>query len=307
MEVISVRTSLRIRIAAACVLSSVATVLATAPAEASRTDCVPEAGWPAQNAAVAAEVVQRVNAYRASLGLSQLGQSQSLTNAAAWKAAQLAVDVPAAGQGAFLHEDWGTGRTVPARLQACGYGDTAGENIAYGQESAEEVMNAWIASEGHRRNLQYPAWGAIGVGVASGPGGIAWVQDFGVSNPDPISSPTTSLAVPSPTTPSIATPLTAPVTAPLVSAQGPPAAAPGLAIMTRPKSRTRKRTVRIRWAISGVAQQVQCALNGRTLKRCGSTGRTLRHMKRGRHTFHVTVIGPSGSDTARVRWRILRR
>ncbi len=297
----------RLRIAAACVLSCLTALALTAPAQASRTDCVPEAGWPAQNAALAAEVVQHVNAHRAALGLNALGVSQSLTNAAAWKAAQLAVDVPATQGAAFLHEDWGTGRTVPARLQACGYGFGSGENIALGQDSAAAVMAAWIASEGHRRNLEYAAWGAIGVGVASGPWGIAWVQDFGVSNPDPVASPVASLVAPSPspTTPTIATPLPAPIEAPLVSAQA-AAEAAVVRMVDRPRSRTRKRTARFRWSITGAARQVKCTLNGRTLRRCGSTGRTLKHMKRGRHTFRVTVTGPSGTDTEQVRWRVVR-
>jgi hypothetical protein len=77
--------------------------------------------------------------------------------------------------------------------------------------------------------------------------------------------------------------------------------------MRRPKTRTRKRTARIRWHISGAAEQVSCSLNGRTLKRCGRTGRTLRHVRRGRHVFRITVTGPTGRDTEQVRWRVLRR
>jgi hypothetical protein len=76
--------------------------------------------------------------------------------------------------------------------------------------------------------------------------------------------------------------------------------------MARPRSRTHKRMARIRWQITGQAQQVSCALNGRSLRRCGSTGRTL-HVRRGKHTFRVTVSGPTGSsDTKTVRWRVVR-
>jgi uncharacterized protein YkwD len=306
-----VRTSLRLRIAVACVLSSLAVVVATAPAEASRTDCVPEAGWPQQDPNLASQVVALVNEYRARLGLSQLGVSQSLTNAAAWKASELAVDVPATGGAAFSHEDYGTGRTPDARLQACGYGDSFGENIALGQNTPRAVMDAWIASDGHRRNLEYPYWTAIGVGAATGSWGPGWVQDFGVSLPDPIATPSPSLVAPSATTPTPATPLTTPIQTPLVSsAPGAPVAAaataPDVTIMARPRTRTRKRTVRIRWAISGVAQQVSCSLNGRALSGCGPNGRTLRRVRRGRHVFTVTVSGPAGTDTQQIRWRVVR-
>ena len=172
-----------------------------------------------------------MNAYRAARGLSQLTMSQSLTNAAAWKASELAVDVPATGGAAFSHSDYGTNRTPEARLQTCGYGDAFGENIALGQASPQAVMDAWINSAGHRANLEYPAWTAIGVGAAGGSWGYGWVQDFGVSNPDPIVTPLASLApTPSTTAPTPAVPLASPLEAPAaaqVTAAAPAAAAPG--------------------------------------------------------------------------------
>jgi uncharacterized protein YkwD len=308
-----VRTSPRLRIAAACVLSSLAALMATAPAEASRSDCTIESGWPAQNAAWAADIVRRVNEYRAARGLTQLGVSQSLTNAAAWKASQLAVDVAAAGAPAFDHADYITNRRPETRLQACGYGSGFGENIAYGQPSPEAVMNAWIASDGHRRNLEYPGWAAIGVGAAQGPRGIGWVQDFGVALPDPISIPSPNLApAPAPTAPTPATPLAPPVVAPPVasfaeSLAAGAAAAPDVQIVGRPRVRTRKRTVRISWTVTGVAHHLSCSLDGRALAGCDTSGRMLRNVKRGRHTFQVNVAGPSGTDSQVIRWRVLRR
>jgi uncharacterized protein YkwD len=309
-----VRTSPRLRIAAVCVLSSLAALTATVPAEASRSDCTIESGWPSQNAAWAADIVRRVNEYRAARGLTQLGVSQSLTNAAAWKASQLAVDVAANSGAAFSHSDYMTNRSPEARLQACGYGSGFGENIAYGQPSTEAVMNAWIASDGHRRNLEYPGWAAIGVGAVQGPRGIGWVQDFGVALPDPISTPSPNLApAPAPTAPTPATPLAPPVVAPPVAsfAESPgaaaPAAAPDVQIVGRPRVRTRKRTVRISWTITGVAHHLSCSLDGRPLAGCDTSGRTLRNIRRGRHAFRVSVAGPSGEDTQLIRWRVLRR
>ncbi len=43
---------------------------------------------------------------------------------------------------------------------------SAGENIAEGQRSPEEVMNAWMNSEGHRKNILNPNFTTLGVGVA---------------------------------------------------------------------------------------------------------------------------------------------
>lgn len=50
----------------------------------------------------------------------------------------------------------------------------AGENIAKGQKSPQEVMNSWMNSPGHRENILKPEYDAIGVGYYNG----AWVQMF---------------------------------------------------------------------------------------------------------------------------------
>ncbi|MBD1383308.1 CAP domain-containing protein [Metabacillus arenae] len=53
---------------------------------------------------------------------------------------------------------------------------TAGENIAMGQQSPEEVVNAWMNSEGHRKNIMNSEFTHIGVGhVAEG---NYWTQMF---------------------------------------------------------------------------------------------------------------------------------
>jgi uncharacterized YkwD family protein len=53
---------------------------------------------------------------------------------------------------------------------------TAGENIAKGQASPEEVVQAWMNSEGHRKNIMNSSFTHIGVGhVAEG---NYWTQMF---------------------------------------------------------------------------------------------------------------------------------
>jgi uncharacterized protein YkwD len=39
---------------------------------------------------------------------------------------------------------------------------TFGENIAAGQQNADQVVNAWFNSEGHRRNMLNPAFEEMG-------------------------------------------------------------------------------------------------------------------------------------------------
>ncbi|NHN30523.1 CAP domain-containing protein [Paenibacillus agricola] len=51
---------------------------------------------------------------------------------------------------------------------------SAGENIAKGQTSAEQVMNDWMNSPGHRANILNSGFTKIGIGHYNG----AWVQEF---------------------------------------------------------------------------------------------------------------------------------
>lgn len=76
--------------------------------------------------------------------------------------------------------------TVPAdRAAAAGYGAFAymGENIAKGLYSADEVVERWLGSRGHRENILHPMAAEMGIGVAFGdtPDGfqVLWVQMFG--------------------------------------------------------------------------------------------------------------------------------
>lgn len=53
---------------------------------------------------------------------------------------------------------------------------TAGENIAKGQRSAQEVVNAWMNSSGHRANILNKNYTHIGVGYVKD--GNYWTQMF---------------------------------------------------------------------------------------------------------------------------------
>ncbi|WP_173917446.1 CAP domain-containing protein [Halobacillus sp. Marseille-Q1614] len=53
---------------------------------------------------------------------------------------------------------------------------TAGENIAKGQTSPQQVVQGWMNSQGHRENIMNPNFTHIGVGHAEG--GNYWTQMF---------------------------------------------------------------------------------------------------------------------------------
>jgi uncharacterized protein YkwD len=70
------------------------------------------------------------------------------------------------------------------RAAAEGYPDWSGENIAMGYSTPEAVVEGWMDSPGHRRNILDCTSVAIGVGAAdSGDAGrgIYWTQMFGRS------------------------------------------------------------------------------------------------------------------------------
>jgi len=70
------------------------------------------------------------------------------------------------------------------RMLAAGFEGPSpmGENIAAGQTTPKAVMNAWMNSPGHCRNIMSPGYGVLGVGYhydAASPMGHYWTQNFG--------------------------------------------------------------------------------------------------------------------------------
>lgn len=81
----------------------------------------------------------------------------------------------------FFSHTGSNGSDLSDRVDAQGYDwSRLGENIAAGQDSAKQVVDAWLASPGHCRNIMGP-FTELGVGYATGDTryGTYWVQDFG--------------------------------------------------------------------------------------------------------------------------------
>ena len=72
------------------------------------------------------------------------------------------------------------GKTPFDRMRAAGISfGYAAENIAAGQQGPDEVVNSWMNSEGHRKNILNPNYKKMGVGIAYGGSyGIYWTQEF---------------------------------------------------------------------------------------------------------------------------------
>jgi uncharacterized protein YkwD len=123
--------------------------------------------------APATQILTRVNAERAKAGCKAVVLDPRLTAAASGHAQDMATN------NYFSHTSR-DGRTFVDRIKAQGYPVPRSENIAAGQPTVTAVMDAWMASAGHRANILDCS--AVAMGAASANGGsygIYWVQDFG--------------------------------------------------------------------------------------------------------------------------------
>ena len=97
-------------------------------------------------------------------------------DAAALKHAQ---DIAARGE---LDHEGADGSTAAERVAREGYRWTAvGENVASGQSVAEEVVDTWLASAGHCRNLMHARYAETGIAVAVNEDDeqvVYWVQVY---------------------------------------------------------------------------------------------------------------------------------
>jgi uncharacterized protein YkwD len=81
-------------------------------------------------------------------------------------------------QGYFDH-DTPDGTSPWDRIKAVGYSVPGAENIARDYRTAAAVVAGWMDSPGHRANILNCDLKAVGIGVAYGPSGPWWTQDFG--------------------------------------------------------------------------------------------------------------------------------
>ncbi|WP_237562903.1 CAP domain-containing protein [Bacillus dakarensis] len=115
-------------------------------------------------------VIELTNAERRKNGLSDLQADTSLSNVAREKSRDMQQNnyfshtSPTYGSPFDMMRDFGVNY------------QSAGENIAKGQRSPEEVVNAWMNSEGHRKNILSSDYTHIGVGHNQN--GNYWTQMF---------------------------------------------------------------------------------------------------------------------------------
>ena len=123
-------------------------------------------------AGAAKEVVRLVNEERAKEGLPALKNNYGALTRAAQKRA---TELPQRFDSTHARPDGSAWHTV---LKDYNVRYTfAGENIAYGHKSAAQVVQAWMDSPGHRKNI-LGKFTHIGVGIHEENGRLNWSQEF---------------------------------------------------------------------------------------------------------------------------------
>ena len=124
-------------------------------------------------AVLMSEVVTKTNQRRAQYGCDPLAVDHDLTIASIRQSLYMA------RTGRFTHV-WADGTTFVARSRDAGYEQPAGENIAWGYQTADDVMDAWMHSESHRDNILDCRTQSIGTGVAYSDSGLPYyTETFG--------------------------------------------------------------------------------------------------------------------------------
>lgn len=122
------------------------------------------------NSDYATEVLKLINKERKAAGLKEVSTTSSLSKAAN-KRAQEIVSV-------FSHSRPDGSSCFTALDDFNISYQAAGENIAYGQKTPEQVMEGWMNSSGHRANILSSKFGKVGIGCYEKNGTLYWTQLF---------------------------------------------------------------------------------------------------------------------------------
>ena len=129
---------------------------------------------PGNRASMANDILKYINEYRRKKGLPALSM-----NAAMNAEAQKHSENMAYRRTSFSHNGFqGRVKRISSSLNGVG---NAAENVAMGSSSAREVVNDWLTSPQHKRNIEGP-YTLTGIGVAADRKGVYYFTQIFVSN-----------------------------------------------------------------------------------------------------------------------------
>lgn len=111
-------------------------------------------------------ILYYVNVYRRSHGLGSLQPLDVASQQAFNHSRNMAT-----GRTAFGHDGFST--RVDNVRNAVGFVSAAAENVAYGNMSAKEVVDGWLHSSGHRKNIE-GNYNQTGIGISQDRQGVLY-------------------------------------------------------------------------------------------------------------------------------------
>ncbi|KAL6590645.1 PR-1-like protein [Neocallimastix californiae] len=113
-----------------------------------------------------------VNKERAKKNVPYLAYSSQLANAA------LKHSKYQASKKKMTHDESGSYSTPMKRIKKAGFNPKAcAENVAYNQKTIEKVMESWMNSSGHKKNILNKSYTHFGAGMKD----RYWTQNFATS------------------------------------------------------------------------------------------------------------------------------
>ncbi|RPH29381.1 MAG: CAP domain-containing protein [Bacteroidales bacterium] len=108
------------------------------------------------------QILKIINEYRKSIGLEELVFNKDVFNEAKKHSTNMAE-----GKTPFSHD--GFDNRFERLMKVVG-GSSMAENVALGQTTAQEVVDNWLSSQGHKQNIE-GNFNMTGIGIASGSDG----------------------------------------------------------------------------------------------------------------------------------------
>ena len=160
----------------------------SAAAAVADVECTPSESQPTQSESLAAEVIVLTNIERAAAGVGPVTAMPLLADAAEIHAVDQVEARCATGQLVHVGTD---GSRAGDRIERAGLWVSGwGENIGCGQTTAQQIVDGWMNSPGHKVNMLNADFTHIGVyalhyktaaGPQAGWDGFYWVQNFAMT------------------------------------------------------------------------------------------------------------------------------
>ncbi len=116
-----------------------------------------------------ADIMQYVNDHRESMGLQRVEKSFTVQKYSDSHTEYMI------SKELISHDNWES--RAGSLLNEVG-GTRAAENVAYGYKTGLQAVLGWLDSEGHRNNIENPAWNFTGITAKIGDDGLYYISQI---------------------------------------------------------------------------------------------------------------------------------